>query len=124
MITPKHVLKNKRKQRIRKSIRKKMSGTSERPRLIIFRSNKYLYAQVYDDNSSKVLAQVSTLEKEISSQMKSFKNQEAAKIIGKVMAERLKKIKIKTVVFDRNVYDFKGRVKHFADTVRENGIKF
>jgi len=124
MITPKHVLKNKRKQRIRKTIRKKISGTSERPRLIVFRSNKYLYAQVYDDNISKVLAQVSTLEKEINSQLKSLKNREAAKIMGKVMADRLKKIKIKSVVFDRNVYDFKGRVKHFADSVRENGIKF
>lgn len=124
MITPKHVLKNKRNQRIRNTIRKKISGTSERPRLIIFRSNKYLYAQVYDDNTTKVLAHVSTLEKEVNSQLKSSKNREAAKIMGKVMADRLKKIKIKSVVFDRNVYDFKGRVKHFADSVRENGIKF
>lgn len=124
MITPKHVLKNKRKQRIRKTVRKKISGTSERPRLILFRSNKYLYAQVYDDNNTKVLTQVSTLEKEVNSQLKSFKNREAAKIMGKVMADRLKKIKVKAVVFDRNTYDFKGRVKYFADSVRENGIKF
>ena len=124
MITPKHVLKNKRKRRIRKSYREKISGASERHRLIVFRSNKYLYAQVYDDNNSKVLTQVSTLEKEVNSQLKSLKNREAAKIMGKVMADRLKKIKIKSVVFDRNVYDFKGRVKHFADSVRENGIKF
>lgn len=124
MITPKHVLKNKRKQRIRKSIRKKISGTSERPRLVIFRSNKYLYAQVYDDSNRKILTHVSTLEKEVSSQLKSRKDQEAAKIMGKVMAERMKKKKIKSVVFDRNVYDFKGRVKHFADSVRKNGINF
>jgi large subunit ribosomal protein L18 len=124
MITPKYVLKNRRKQRIRKSIRKKISGTEKRPRLIIFRSNKYLYAQVYDDDKTRVLAQASTLEKEVNSQLKSSKNLEAAKVMGKVMAERLKKIKVKTVVFDRNVYDFKGRVKHFADSVRENGIKF
>ena len=67
---------------------------------------------------------ISTLEKEVNSQLKSSKNLEAAKVLGKVMAERLKKIKVKTVVFDRNVYDFKGRVKLFADSVRENGIKF
>ena len=124
MITPKHVLKNKRKQRIRKSIRKKIAGTSERPRLVIFRSNKYLYAQVYDDSNSKILTHVSTLEKEVGSQLKSRKDREAAEIMGKVMAERMKKKKIKSVVFDRNVYDFKGRVKHFADSVRKNGIKF
>jgi large subunit ribosomal protein L18 len=124
MITPKHILKNKRKQRIRKSIRKKISGTSERPRLVIFRSNKYLYAQVYDDSNSKILTHVSTLEKEVSSKLKSRKDQEAAEIMGKVMAERMKKKKIKSVVFDRNVYDFKGRVKFFADSVRKNGIKF
>ena len=124
MITPKHVLKNKRKQRIRKSIRKKISGTSERPRRVIFRSNKYLYAQVYDDSNSKILTHVSTLEKEVSSKLKSRKDQEAAEIMGKVMAERMKKKKIKSVVFDRNVYDFKGRVKFFADSVRKNGIKF
>ena len=124
MITPKYVLKNRRKQRIRKSIRKKISGTEKRPRLIIFRSNKYLYAQVYDDDKTSVLAQVSTLEKEVNSKLKSSKDLEAAKVMGKVMAERLKKIKVKTVVFDRNVYDFKGRVKLFADSVRENGIKF
>jgi large subunit ribosomal protein L18 len=123
MITPKYVLKNKRKQRIRKSIKKKISGTAKRPRLIIVRSNKYLYAQVYDDSSARVLTHVSTLEKDVSSKLKSLKDREAAKQMGKVMAERLKALKIKTVVFDRNTYDFKGRVKIFADSVRENGIQ-
>ncbi len=123
MITPKYILKNKRKQRIRKSIKKKIYGTPTKPRLIIFRSNKYLYAQVYNDSSAKLLAYVSTLEKEVNSKLKSFKDREAAKHMGKVMAGRLKKLKIKTVVFDRNTYDFKGRVKLFADSVRENGIQ-
>lgn len=123
MITPKYILKNRRKQRIRKSIKKKIYGTTERPRLIVFRSNKYLYAQVYDDSEARVLTHVSTLEKDVGSKLKSLKDKEAAKEMGKVMAKRLKAKKIKTVVFDRNTYDFKGRVKIFADTVRENGIK-
>ena len=122
MITPKYILKNKRKDRIRKSIRKKISGTPERPRLIIVRSNKYLYAQVYDDENAKVLANASTLEKEVKSKLKGTKDKEAAKVLGEILAERLKKKKVKTVVFDRNVYDYKGRVKVFADSVREKGI--
>jgi len=123
MITPKYILKNKRKQRVRKSIRKNLSGSPERPRLIVIRSNKYLYTQVYDDDNAKVLANASTLEKDIKSKLKSTKDKEAAKLIGKIIAERLKKKKIKKVVFDRNIYSFTGRVKVFADSIRENGIK-
>ena len=123
MITEKYVIKNKRRLRIRRAIRGKIQGTGQRPRLIIIRSNKFLYAQVYDDSAARVLAHVSTREKEIHAKLKSFKDKEAAKLMGKLMADRLKKLKIKAVVFDRNVYDFKGRVKIFADSVRENGIK-
>lgn len=124
MITEKYIVKNKRKLRIRRSIRSKIQGTAAKPRLIIIRSNKFLYAQVYDDLTARVLAHASTREKDIPVKLKSLKNKEAAKAMGKLMAERLKKLKIKTVVFDRNVYDFKGRVKMFADSVRESGIKF
>lgn len=123
MITPKYILKNKRKRRVRKSIRKNLSGTPEKPRLIVIRSNKYLYTQVYDDFNAKVLTNASTLEKDIKSQLKSTKNKDAAKLMGKIIAERLKKKKIKSVVFDRNVYPYTGRIKIFADSIRENGIK-
>jgi large subunit ribosomal protein L18 len=123
MITEKYVIKNKRKLRIRRSIRSKIQGTAQKPRLIIFRSNKFLYAQVYDDLAARVLAHVSTREMDMNVKLKSFKDKAAAKVMGKLMADRLKKLKIKAVVFDRNVYDFKGRVKIFADSVRENGIK-
>lgn len=122
MITPKYMLKKKRKQRVRRSIRKHLSGTGEKPRLIVIRSNKYLYTQVYDDFNARVLANASTLEKDIRSQLKSTKNKDAAKLIGKVIAERLKKKKIKSVVFDRNIYPYTGRVKILADSIRENGI--
>jgi large subunit ribosomal protein L18 len=92
--------------------------------MIIFKSNKYLYTQVYDDESRKVLTTASTIEKEVKSQLKSAKDSEAAKLMGKLIAERLKKMKIKQVIFDRNVYPYMGRVKAFADSARENGIKF
>lgn len=123
MITPKYILKNKRKSRLRKSIKKTIHGTAARPRVIIVKSNKYLYTQVVDDENSKVLASASTLEKDLKSQLKSAKDREAAKLMGKVIAERLKEKKIKEVAFDRNVYPFMGRVKVFADSARENGIK-
>ena len=124
MITPKYVIKNKRRARLRKSLRKTINGTAKKPRMIVIRSNKYLYTQVYDDTSGKVLASASTLEKDVKSTIKSTKDSDAAKAIGKLIAARLKKKKIKTVVFDRNIYPFAGRVKVFADSARENGIIF
>ena len=124
MIKAKHIVKKTRCTRLRKTIRKTISGVPKKPRLIIFRSNKYLYSQVYDDLNGKVLAYASTLEKEVKSKLKSTKDKEAAKVMGEVIADRLKKLKIKEVVFDRNVYSYTGRVKVFADSAREKGIKF
>jgi large subunit ribosomal protein L18 len=124
MITPKYVVKKKRKDRVRKSIRQRLAGTPSTPRMIIVRSNKYLYAQVYDDSSGSVLTSASTKEADMKSQLKSTKDKEAAKLMGKIIAQRLKEKKITTVVFDRNTYSFRGRVKVFADSARENGIQF
>ncbi len=124
MITPKHEIKLKRKERLRKSIRKSINGTAEKPRMIIVRTNKYLYTQVIDDITGNVVASASTLEKEVKSQLKSTKDKEAAKLIGKIISDRLKDKQIDAVVFDRNIYPFTGRVKTFADSARENGIKF
>ena len=124
MIKAKYIVKSKKNTRLRKTIRKVLNGDAKRPRLIIFRSNKYLYSQVYDDVNGKVLTHASTLEKEVKEKLKSTKDKEAAKVMGEVIAERLKKLKIKEVVFDRNVYSYTGRVKVFADSAREKGIKF
>lgn len=124
MITPKHVIKKKRKLRLRKTIRKKINGTPEKPRMLVVRTNKYIYTQVYDDTIGKVIASASSLEKEIKSELKSTRDTEAAKTVGKIIAERLKEAKVDTVVFDRNVYPFAGRIKAFADSARENGLKF
>jgi len=124
MITPKYIQKGKRKKRLRKSVRKFLSGTPEKPRMIIVKSNKYLYTQVVDDESCNVLASASTLEKDLKSQLKSTKDKEAAKLMGKIIADRLKEKKITRIAFDRNIYPFMGRVKVFADSARENGIIF
>jgi len=124
MITPKYEIVKKRKERLRKSIRKRINGVPEKPRMIIVRTNKYLYTQVIDDSIGHVVACVSTLEKEVKAQLKSAKDKEAAKMLGKLIAERLKEKQIEEVVFDRNIYPFTGRVKIFADSARENGLKF
>jgi len=124
MIKEKYEILKKRRTRLRKSIRKILNGTAQRPRMIVVRTNKYLYTQVVDDTNGNTLASASTLEKDIKSQLKSTKDKGAAKMMGKIIAERLKEIKIETVVFDRNVYNFTGRVKEFADSARENGIVF
>ena len=124
MIKAKYIVKATKNTRLRKTIRKVLTGDAKRPRLIIFRSNKYLYSQVYDDVNGKVLTHASTLEKEVKAKLKSTKDKDAAKVMGEVIAERLKKLKIKEVVFDRNVYSYTGRVKVFADSAREKGIKF
>ena len=124
MIKAKYIVKATKNTRLRKTIRKVLTGDAKRPRLIIFRSNKYLYSQVYDDVNGKVLTYASTLEKEVKAKLKSTKDKDAAKVMGEVIAERLKKLKIKEVVFDRNVYSYTGRVKVFADSAREKGIKF
>lgn len=124
MITPKYIIKKTKRLRLRKSIRKKINGTADKPRLIIVKTNKYLYSQAIDDSEGKVIASATTLEKEIKSKLKSTKDIEAAKELGKIIAQRLKDKKVEKVVFDRNIYPFMGRVKAFADSARENGIKF
>jgi ribosomal protein L18, bacterial type len=115
--------KNKVEGRMQRKlrIRKKITGTSERPRLTIFRSLKHLYAQVIDDSAGKTLVAVSTLEK---GQEKGRPNKAQAEVLGKRLAERAKTQNIGQVVFDRNGYIYHGCVKAFADAVREGGLKF
>jgi len=124
MITAKYIIRKVKRQRVRSAIKATLRGTAERPRLIMVRTNKYLYTQVIDDASHQVLLCASTLEKELKAKLKSAKNKDAAKLLGETIAERLKEKKIATVVFDRNVYAFTGRVKIFTDAAREKGIRF
>lgn len=108
-----------RRQRIRYKIRKKISGTKERPRLSVFRSNKFIYAQLVDDSSGHTLASASS--KELT-QSESKTNH--SKGVGKLVAERALALGVTTVVFDRSGYLYHGRVKFLAEAAREAGLKF
>ena len=113
-------MQNKQDKRIRlkKKIRAKISGTSERPRLSIFRSNKFIYAQVIDDKAKKTLAQASDIK------LKTGSKTDRAREVGKMIAEICKNAKVTEVVFDRNGFKYTGRVKLIADTARGGGLKF
>lgn len=112
------------KRRIRARIRKKIEGTDERPRVYVFKSNRYIYLQAIDDISGKVLASASTLEKEFRTKHKNTKNAEASQALGEVMAKKLKAKKKKEIVFDRGIYPYHGRVKAVAEGMRKGGIVF
>ncbi|MCR5560243.1 MAG: 50S ribosomal protein L18 [Bacteroidales bacterium] len=113
-----------RRQRIHFRIRKHVSGTPERPRMVVFRSNKQIYVQVIDDEAGKTLAAASSNDKELSAQCKGKSGIEAAAIVGKAIAERALKAGITTISFDRGGYLFHGRVKSLADAAREGGLIF
>ena len=103
-------------------IRSNMIGTSETPRLCVFRSNKEIYAQIIDDESRTTLVSASSLDKDL--KIKNGSNVEAAKVVGKAIAERAKKAKITKVIFDRGGYLYHGRVAALAEAARENGLEF
>lgn len=111
---------NKARLRRHARVRKNISGTSEMPRLNVFRSNKGIYAQVIDDVTKKTLASSSNLELHL----ENGGNIEAAKLVGKDIAEKCKKLKIKKVVFDRGGYQYHGRVQALAESAREAGLEF
>jgi large subunit ribosomal protein L18 len=112
-----------RRSRIRKRIRKVISGTVEKPRMSVFRSNKGISVQLVDDLAGKTLLAVSSRMKGIVEQ-KSITKIDQAKLVGKLVAEKALEKGIQTVVFDRNGYLYHGRVKSLADAAREGGLKF
>ena len=109
------------RQRRHKRVRTKISGTAERPRLCVFRSNSNLYVQIIDDVKGTTLAQASTLDKEVKTK---HANKEAAKEVGALIAKRALEKNIKTVVFDRCGYIYHGVIKELADAAREAGLEF
>jgi large subunit ribosomal protein L18 len=115
--------KQERRYRIKMRIRKIVSGTAEKPRLSVFRSNKQIYAQLVNDQNGTTLLAVSSLDKGISATAEGNKTQQAA-LVGKALAEKAKTAGITSVVFDRNGYLYHGRVKQLADAAREGGLKF
>ena len=109
----------------RKRVRKKVRGTPERPRLMVFRSSRNIYAQIIDDTISKTLVDASSMSRDIKPQITGKAgNREGASMIGKYIAERALKKGIKKVVFDRNGFLYHGRVKALSDAARENGLEF
>jgi len=102
-------------------IRNKISGTNERPRLNVFRSSKHIYAQIIDDAAGKTLAAASSMDKGFDG---AGGNKEAAKKVGKSLAEKAAKAGISEVIFDRGGYIYHGRVKELAEGAREGGLKF
>ncbi|MBQ9854304.1 MAG: 50S ribosomal protein L18 [Bacilli bacterium] len=118
----KKVSRNEMRLERHSRIRKDISGTTERPRLNVFRSNANISAQIIDDNKGVTLVSASTLEKELN--IKNGGNIEAAILIGAEIAKRAKKAKITKVVFDRGGYLYHGRVKALAEAARENGLEF
>ncbi|MFZ6027309.1 MAG: 50S ribosomal protein L18 [Chloroflexota bacterium] len=105
-------------------IRKKVSGTPERPRLSVFRGLTHIYAQVIDDEAGNTLASASSLDGQLRAQMAGLNKTDQAKLIGKVVAERAQAKGIQKVVFDRGGYRYLGRVKALADAAREGGLEF
>lgn len=111
--------KEERRLKIKAGVRGKISGTTERPRLTVFRSNKQIYAQVIDDTTGKTLAAASSLKLEVNAPKK-----EVAAKVGELIAKSAQEAGVQVVVFDRNGYLYHGRIKELADAARNGGLKF
>jgi large subunit ribosomal protein L18 len=105
-------------------MRKKIAGTTERPRLCVHRSSRHIRAQVIDDITGQTLVSASTLDKEVRSSIKGGGNIAASKVVGKIVAERARAKGVEKVVFDRGGYQYHGRVQALAESAREAGLKF
>lgn len=115
--------KNPRLNR-KERIRKKLSGTTERPRFSVYKSLRHLHAQVIDDATGRTLASASTLSKELKGKLDEGDKKAAAKQVGLLIAEKCKVAKIEKVVFDRNGFPYHGRIAAIADGAREGGLQF
>jgi large subunit ribosomal protein L18 len=116
--------KIERRRRIRYRIRKHISGTSERPRMSVYRSNKQIYVQFIDDVDGVTLASASSTDKSLLESVKGKSGTEVAKLVGKLAAERAAEKGISSVSFDRGGYLYHGKVKCLAEAAREGGLKF
>lgn len=116
----KYAARKRRQRRVRANV----AGTAARPRLNIYRSNTNIFAQVIDDDAGKTLASASTIDGDVAPQVTGKNKVEAARVVGKIVAERAKAAGIETVVFDRAGYRYHGRVAALAEGAREAGLKF
>jgi large subunit ribosomal protein L18 len=120
----KNKAKTVRMKRRKFGIRKRLTGTPERPRLSVFRSSKHIYAQVIDDYAGKTVATASTLHEDVKGGLKHGANIAAAKAVGKSIAEKAKAVGVSKVSFDRAGNRYHGRIKALADAAREGGLQF
>ena len=116
--------KNRKRIKRKGTIRKRITGTAERPRLSVFRSAKHVYAQAIDDVTGRVLAAASDTEASVKQTVDGKPKKERARSVGKAIGEKLKALKVTAVVFDRNGFIYHGRVKEVADGAREAGLQF
>jgi large subunit ribosomal protein L18 len=117
--------KQRRRLRRRRSIRRKIFGSSQKPRLTIFRSHRHIYCQLIDDFSGRTLAAASTREKDVAAALSGFSgNRSAALLVGKAIAAKAKELGIERVQLDRNGYRYHGSLKALAEAARESGLKF
>ncbi len=117
------ITKQKRREKRIFRIRQKVSGTAERPRLVVIRSLRHIYAQLIDDTANHTITQVSTLTPEVRAQLDGKNKTQQALLVGKTIAEKAKEKSIEAVVFDRRGLQFHGRIKAVADAARESGLK-
>ena len=116
--------KNEERLRRHARVRKKISGTAEAPRMSVFRSLKHIYVQLIDDTKGVTICSASTEQKDIAAKVANMTKTDAAKEVGKAVAEKAKKLGVETVVFDRGGYLYTGRVQALADGAREAGLNF
>ena len=118
--------KNRSSARLKRHarMRQHLAGTTQRPRLSVFRSLAEIYAQVIDDSAGNTIVSASSIDQELRAKMKGLKKAEQAKLVGKTLAERAKGKGVKVVVFDRGGFKYSGRVKALADGAREGGLEF
>jgi large subunit ribosomal protein L18 len=119
-----NISKDSHRRRIHERVRTRVMGTTERPRLCVYRSLGHIYTQVIDDRTGQTLASASSVDKETKKNLKGGGNIAAAKVIGKAIADRAKAAGVTKVVFDRGGYKYHGRVKALADAAREAGLQF
>ena len=122
MLTP--IDRRNVRRRVRYRIRKQVRGTTERPRLAVFRSAKHIYVQAIDDSSGRTIAAASTRDAEVRKQISHGGNVAAAKIVGAALAGKLSQAGVRQAVFDRGGYLYHGRVKALAEAARSGGLKF
>ena len=118
-------IKKVRAERAKRSLKKKIRGTSDRPRLVVFRSLKHIYGTIVDDSQGKTILQVASLNKDVADELKSVKGKTSvSKVVGMALAKKALEKNIQQVVFDRGGHLYHGRLKAFADGAREGGLKF